>query len=455
MNGGRRQRAAGLVLLAALAAGTVTAQQNNAADPIAEPEKKQDQSGSTIDVEGSVYRTDNALRTPVDPLEDTIYSLGARIDVRHDGPNFDASVDGDLDWTYYENADYDARVLGFFDALLSVSNRSGGLRWDLRESYGQLRRDPYAAETLANYEEVNFLTTGPQAKFNLAPSTQLITYAEFSRAMHENSELDSDQWSAGVTLKQGSRPDAGLSVNLVGERNEFGDEAPAGSDFDTYVAFLRWEAVSSRMTLSADGGYARVTSDLTEDEAPLLRLVVERTIGAATSMYLNAGQEFSTAENAMRKSAEDRVELGSTQFGQYSHLATTDAFLSRHAELGFNYDRHRTRFTFALLWNQERYVNDSELDRDAEGIFANVTRQVRPTLAMRLEGSLRHEEFLQGGSDAEESYILFDISKQLGRNTDLVLSYQIFERSDKVNPLSDYDEQRYGISLQHRLLEHR
>jgi hypothetical protein len=452
----RWHRAAVLAPITLMAAGALEAQDAAQAEADqAALEGKQNESGSLVDVEGSVFRTDNALRTPTEPLEDTIYMLGARVHARHDGANFDASIDGDLDWLAYDKADYDSRVLGFADALLSVSNRSGGLRWDLRESYGQLRRDAYAAETVENYEEVNFLTTGPQATFHLAPSTILVTYAEISRASHEDSSLDSDQWSVGVSLKQGSRPDAGLSVHLIGERNEFGDAAPVGSDFDSYVGFLRWEALNSRMTLSVDGGYTRVTSDFTEDNAPLVRLVAQRTLGAATSIYLNAGQEFSTAASAMRKSAQDRVKFGSTAGGQYSHLATTDAFLNRNAELGYNYDRRRTRFTVALTWNQERYVNDTSLDRDSEGIFAAVSRQVRPTLSMRLEGSFRNEKFIAGGSDGEESYVLFDINKDLGRHTSLVLSYQVFERSDAENPLSAFDEERYGIAIRHRLLERR
>ncbi len=450
----RPLRPAVCALIASLMAGSLAAQQPAATDPNA-PEEKAQVMGSTIDIEAAAYHTDNARRTPVAPLEDTIYNVGARINVRHDGPNFDATVDGDLDWVEYDKTDYDARVLGFFDALLSLSNSSGGLRWDLRESYGQLRRDPYAGETLDNYEEVNFISTGPTAQFHLAPNTRLISYADFSRSIHENSALNSDQWSVGVSLQQGSRADAGLSVHLIGERNEFGDEAPPGSDFDTWVGFLRYEALNSRMTLSVDAGYATVESDLTKDDAPLLRLVAERTLGAATSVYLNAGQEFSTASNAMRKSAEDRVELGSTAFATYSHLATIDAFLSRYAELGFNYDRHRTRFTIAGTWNQERYINETELDRDAVGVFASITRQIRPTVSLRLEGSFRNEEFVQGNSDSDESYLLFDFTKRIGRRTDLVLSVQTFERSDKQNPASDFEEFRYGISFQHRLLERR
>src|SRR4029450_9483330 len=110
--------------------------------------------------------------------------------------------------------------------------------------------------TPANYEEVNLLSTGPTAQFHLAPNTRLITYADFSRSTNEDSTRDSDQWSVGVSLQQGSRPDAGVSVHLVGERNEFGESAPEGSDFDNYVAFLRYQAKSSRMTLLIDGGYS-------------------------------------------------------------------------------------------------------------------------------------------------------------------------------------------------------
>ena len=77
------------------------------------------------------------------------------------------------------------------------------------------------------------------------------------------------------------------------------------------------------------------------------------------------------------------------------------------------------------------------------------------TLSLRLEGSFRNESFLQGGSDSDETYLLFDVTKRIGRQTDLILSVQNFERTDNDNPDSDFEELRYGISIQHRLLDHR
>ena len=85
----------------------------------------------------------------------------------------------DLD--YLQNA-YGNQFIGRFDGRADVALIPERVIWVLTESFGQAQIDPFVAVVPTNLENINYVSTGPDATLRLGPTVFLDLRARYSKA---------------------------------------------------------------------------------------------------------------------------------------------------------------------------------------------------------------------------------------------------------------------------------
>ncbi|MGH8210388.1 MAG: hypothetical protein ACREU6_12520, partial [Steroidobacteraceae bacterium] len=236
------------------------------------------------------------------------------------------------------------------------------------------------------------------------------------------------------------------------ERTLFSDPTVA-TNYDVNSGFVRYDTAIARTRLSVDAGYASLHFGSTTSGGPLLTLQLDRRISYASTVYVRAQSEFSTAAESLRPGIGTVAAIGA-----FAYAAAAAPFKQRTAELGWFFEKGRTTFSLLASLEQQRYEEQSTtLNNNGTFLEAALGRQLTPTVSAGLSirrGSQRYQNL---DADLVETTLGASLEKRFNR-LGLSLRYNWHHRttSGTSSPLlGDYDENRIGVYASYDLLGHR
>jgi len=394
---------------------------------------------------GTEY-SDNVRRVPSNGSSDTLARLGLAMDFERIGERLSLTGRANVDYLEYLDNTYDGTARGYLDAGADWGTQRNLLQWTLRDTFGQSLNNSTGTDTPDNLENVNFITTGPTLNLHFGLVTRLSLFGLYSKTMYENANLDSDRTTGGIELARELSKRSTVSIEASQDNNRF-DDFGSARDFDTRRAYVRWAAEGFRTTLDVSAGYTELEQKNGGDKSsgPLYEVSIERRLASSSAIFLNAREEFSTASDLLRVQATTGSPTGSVD-----PLTTADPFRNRTARLGWRFDRPRMHLQFAGAWGQERYEQTISLDRTIKALEASVDRRITSTVGINVSARYERQKFDNVAASYNQTTLLADITKDLGRRLGLSLTLGRYDRSGS-DLFSDFTENRIGLELRYTL----
>ena len=327
------------------------------------------------EVRAGIGVSDNIARTTVDEIEETIATVGFDFAVTEDSRRLDLRIRSNVDYLDYLDDTFDSEWVGGLDGFANIRLVEGYLDWIISETFGQQRVDPYSAAQPGNRENVSFFTTGPTLRLLPASRNSIVLDARYSRVRYEVRPYNNERMLAALSIGRDTSRDARVSVNLSGERTEFEDDAQT-PDFDEYRAFVRFEKVGVRNSLSVDLGYTEVELAGETGDGFLGTIDWTREVSANGLFRLTGGTRYSDQGNIFRLYQELTNDFRETA----DSASAPGPFRNNFFAVGYGLDHTRYSVDLSLDWSEEDYLEDDSLDREIFHARARAQREVSRTI---------------------------------------------------------------------------
>jgi hypothetical protein len=301
-----------------------------------------------------------------------------------------ANIDLNVVEQHYFDNEYSDGFLGGVDADAKLALVPERLSWVLRENYGQTRRSVFNANTPANRQNFNYLTTGPDGVLPVSADVDLTGSATYSRATFEQTALNSNRYNAQLGVAEHLNPGSVISLNANSEHLEY-----SGSNltYDRESVFGRYDTRGPRSAVTLDLGASHISYQGTAKTGLLLDLTAQRQISEYSTLRLNVNSGFSDSANTFRG---DQAANG-VKLDPGTVVATSDAFHRDSANGSWNFIRNRTRLALYAAYNRERYETLVGFDRSVIRVGLQVSRQIMTKLRFTIDGNILQEKYDSSG----------------------------------------------------------
>lgn len=386
--------------------------------------------------EAGVGTSDNIARVPANGESETILTAGVDLRLLREGSLVNADVNLDLTYFDYRDGTYDGELLGTGEANIGLAFIPERFVWIVQDSFGQLQLDPFSVQTPENRENINFFSTGPDISFRLGSAGTLTLFGRFSMTDYEETGLDDQRLTAGLSFGRDLTARSSLSFNVTGERVEF-DDALLGSDYDRQSAFLRYDNDGARTRIGIEAGVTELHDLGRTSTSPLFELEIERDVSQRSTLSLTGGVRSSDAASELRS--------GNAAGGGFSgipgQISTADPFETRHATLAWAFEGPRTGLLLSAGYEEDVYETLAALDRTREQYEASAWRQITPRLRATVRATQQSNDFDSAAFDDEELQLGLTLSWNVAGRLHVELSYDDINH-DSSDPLQEFDESR-------------
>ena len=385
--------------------------------------------------------TDNITRAEINEIEEDVLSGGVSLDLSEETRRLSVNIRTNLDYLNYIDDTFDEEWLGGVDALVRFDLVEEHLNWVIQDNFGQRLFDPLAPPNPGNREDVNFFSTGPNFEMSMGARNFFGIQGRYSVVTYEDTPYDNDRVSGLLSIGRRTSRDAAISLNASKERVYF-DNAGLSPDFDITEAFIRYEILSTRNTVSIDLGYSELQTDITNGDGYLLRVSWTRVTSPTRTFIFRGGSEYSNQGNIFRF-----MQINARRVGATLDIDGGDTpFRSNFFFARFDVNSERTRLFFEAGWNKDDYEFGSALDRDIiTGEFfveRDVTRRL--FVSLRLDFTNREYDFIDQSDDTFEAGATIGYRYTPAFN--VFLNFRRVDRESNVN-LASYTENRAVIGI--------
>jgi hypothetical protein len=376
-------------------------------------------------VDVGVGFSDNIGLTTDDEQSETIASVGAEFGIDHESRRLNADVATRLEYREYLDDSYEGEIVGNLVANAVLNIIEERFTWTLEDTFGQTTRNQLAAQTPANRESVNHLSTGPDFMLALGARNQLTLRGRYVDVHYEDSDLGNNRLRGEFILSRDLSDATSLSLNVTSERVEFDDGALLG-DFDHNEAFLSYDVDAARTSLSFDAGQAEIRSNGETQDGWIGRLELTRRASEALTLGLELGHDFSDAGNAF-------AELQQLQPGSVDPVPvqqTAAPFENEYGVVFAQYARNRTSFSVRTGYYQESYETVPLLDRKRLTLDLGVQRHLNAKLTGHASAAYSRQEFEELDREFSDLSASLGLRWSFGRVSHLSVDYRHVDRRD-------------------------
>jgi hypothetical protein len=403
----------------------------------------------TYEAEAGVGHSDNVTRTEDAEVDDTLASLGLNLNWRERTRRLQGDVVTDVSYIEYLDDTYDAEVVGNADANLVFGIVPETFTWQLQDSFGQARTNPFEPVTPDNRENINYFTTGPDVRFRLGSQTSLQVYGRYSSTDYEESPLDSERTSVGLGLFRDLSAASRVGINAVNDESEFDDPATPG--YERRSTYLSYDLTAGRTRVAAQVGYSQIEIDGQEgDGGALVNIRVARDLSASSSITVSASRQFTDAGEALGGMA------GGGEFGGGGGgggpggggelTASAGPYEGSDYSVRWQFAKRRTALSLGVDYSESKYEIQPLLNRKSHAYYGTFSRQLRPTLRLQLEVNVRNEDFASATFEAEDLESSLNLDWQMARRFGLRLRAERYDH-DTNSGIGEYVENRLFLYL--------
>ena len=386
-----------------------------------------------------VGHTDNIARVEEHVTDETTASAGLKLDWNEKSRHVEGNADVDLSYIEYLQNTYDSEVVGRATADIDFGIVPERFHWQVSEDFGQAQTDPFTPVTPETRENINYLTTGPDFYLRFGSSMTAQLFGRFSSTNYEDSPLDAQRSSLGLSVGHDLSELSHVALNVVADKSTFEDGAPG---YERRNAYLSYELEpGGRTTISSRVGYTWLQMEDEEaDGGMLFELSVSRQMTTSSSLKLSAAHEFSDAGESLSAS-------GGGGFEQIT--ASADPFESSDASIEWNFDRNRTSMGVAVSYNERAYQTQTSYDSNRMFYRVDFGRVIRPTLSADLYATLTDEKFENLGNESKDRSFGLSLDWRFGRHMGLRTRLERYDRSITGNG-DNYQENRVFLEVTFR-----
>ncbi len=384
--------------------------------------------------------TDN-LGRETNGESETFGSAGATVEFIREAARLRAALAGEIDYLHYDSNRFDNEVIGRIDGLIGIALLPQRLDWMIENRFGQVRTDPFAAESPENREYLNVFETGPDLYLPLGVRTALEASGRFAdRRLQNSDELDSQIVSGEAGLFRQLSPTQRAGLSATARTVEYdGEDLPR---YKLYSAFFTYERQLATGEVGIDLGANRLGFTGRSSTGALVRARWIRELTARSMLSLSAGREFRDAGDQLGAAGLVGTGLGTTGDAGL----TADPYTSTYGSATYTLERDRTVFTLGGGASSERYEAANLLDRNTLFVDAGMRYSFSRTLEGELGFSVRREDFTRvDAATADEFIFNAGLARRVGREFDITFQYQYAQRDADVG--FDFEENRIIISL--------
>ena len=399
---------------------------------------------NTAVIDTGIGFSDNIARSSSDEIDETLASIGLRVGMEREEGRLTGLFNADVEYIAYLDDTYDDDVYGRVDLSGDYAFVPEMFSWRLEESWGQVRRDPFAVYNPANVENSNYFATGPDFSFHFGSRTFMTATARWSDTSYEKSPRDYNRLGGGIALGRTISERSSLAFHAYTARVEFDDPA-FGSDYDAQEYFGRYMAEGARTRLELDAGYTEIHDYGESNGNPLFRLSVSRDVTARSVLTFTAGTEFSDSGQVFQESGEGSGGLG----GASDVISVGDPFERRYFELGWSTSGERSRLGMGVNYRQELYESLTALDRDITAIYVDYNRSLTEAMRLSLGARYEMEQYDDGSYDDDRLELRAGLDWDVSRRVFVGAEYELY-KGDSNSPLREYDENRAWLRFGYR-----
>jgi hypothetical protein len=250
--------------------------------------------------------------------------------------------------------------------------------------------------TPTNRENINYVSTGPDATLRLGGTGFVNVSARYARTQYETSPFDNNQYEGTIAL--GHLLSARSSVSLDGSTEHvlFEDTAintatntATNTDFKLTSVYGHYEVQGARTEIVAKLGITRVDQKDESFSGPSSKLQLSRVLSTTAKFTFAAGRDLTDAS----------AGFSNLQAGAIGAIGTAPATLSStnytitYASVQWQYTRNRTAVALSGRWERDAYDSRPLSDLTRGTAEFRVDRQLTPGLSVQIRGSVYRTDF--------------------------------------------------------------
>lgn len=385
--------------------------------------------------------TDNINLAAADGVDETIARSGIDLSIIEATRKIDADVRGYLDYYNYIENTNDSQVVAAVDALIDIDLVQDRLLWLIQENYGRTEFDPFMPARPENWENLNFLTTGPTIILYQGTRNDSGIDLRYSRLDYETRPFDNERQSALFWIRREVQRDRWLSINADVEKIEFDNDGQT-PDYERRSAYLRYEGDLGRNLFDISAGYTEQEILSDTGDGILLNASWTHQFSSLSQFTLNAGRQFADQGNVFRYQQDITRDLDSvgdlTENGSPFRMDNVDFVYSLTGE--------RTTLAFTAGASEQRYETQGQLDRDDARIELFALRDLTRSIFSSIDLRFQRREFPNVARDDDSLSASLMFGYRFSAAIDLSLRYTYQSRKSNV-VTGEFDENRGDLTL--------
>lgn len=143
----------------------------------------------------SIFRTDNAFASHLNPQAEVGVDAFAGISVQHHGPRVDVNTDVGVVRREFGQGSTDAETLPQGRASIFLSLVPEKLSWEFDDRMGRTTSRSFTALAESDRDNVNLFRTGPDLRLSLPAHNAILVSTRASQSTFQNSDIDSRRYS--------------------------------------------------------------------------------------------------------------------------------------------------------------------------------------------------------------------------------------------------------------------
>jgi hypothetical protein len=420
-------RAAGLAVLLVMATVLYPAS-SNAADVNA---------GFSL---GVAY-TDNIDRLDSGGRNETIAQTGMTLSILEASRRINADVRSSLNYYDYIDNTFDSDLVGAVDALIDLSVVEGRIHWFVQENYGRTLFDPFQPDRPENWENLNFLTTGPTIVLYQGVRNDSGIDLRYSWVHYETRPFDNETANARFWVGREIRRDHRLSINLDVAETEY-DNGGLTPDYERRSAFLRYEIDRGRNLLEIDAGFTEQEILSQTDDGVMFNASWTHQISAFSQFSLNLTRQFADQANVFRFQQDTGRDIDS--IGDLTENGSP--FLLNGIDVGYSLTGERTIFSISAGASDQEFDTQDQLDREDVRLDLFLQRNLTRSLFASIDLRFHRRELPNVSREDETRSGSLSVGYRFSDALDLAIRYTNTSQ-DSSSITNKYEENRGDLTL--------
>ena len=404
----------------------------------------------TYGADVGIGESDNVTLVDSNKVSQTIAITDLDLDIKDQTRRFDVDAKGNFSYLDYLQGAYTNQLIGRFDGRADVAIIPERVTWVLTDSFGQSQIDPFTAGVPTNLQNINYLSTGPDAAFRFGPTFFLDLSARYAKTSYQTDPFDSNSVLGSIALGRVLSAQSSISINGSFDRMVF-ENTTVNTDFNRSSVYAHYEVQGARTNLSANLGATRADQGSESFTGPNAKLQLSRKLSSVSTLTLTVGRDVTDGSTA----------FANLQSGAIGGITTAPGLLSQsnytvtYASTGWEYARNRTTIGLSGTWEKDAYDGLPLFDLTRGSVEFRIERRLTSVLTGQLQGRLYRTEYPNTDYSETDALIGGALVYRRGRGLEIKLRYDHSTRTASGTGVvpgvsSGYNENRAFLTIGYR-----